>query len=472
MQPQNNRSPPARPPSVNQVLETEECLALSALYGRKRVTRELRRLLESMRRALANGSSFSMQQLLGSLGDRLQSGSTRQLTAVFNLTGILLHSNLGRARLAEEAIEALREAAGACNLEYDLDLGGRGERDSHAEQLICDLTGAEAALLVNNNAAAVLLCLNSLALHREVPVSRGELVEIGGSFRIPDIMRRAGCTLVEVGATNRTHLADYAAAAGRNTAAVMQVHSSNYRIQGFTHAVGTEELSRLCRQHDLPLIHDLGSGTLLDLQQFGLAREPQVAEVLEAGADLVTFSGDKLLGGPQAGVIAGKKSLVEVLRGNPLKRALRIDKLSLAALLATLRLYQRPDHLRERLPTLRLLSRSRNQIRKTAARIKVQLEKQLSGFQVQVTDCESQIGSGALPVDQLPSAAVSISMPDASQKPLIALARQLRSLPRPVTGRLHRGRLLLDMRCLEESEEADFLAQLLQLEVSSEGSPE
>ena len=454
------------------VLETEWGLALINQYGRNQVREEVRHTLARLRDGLLTGQvNLSMAALLSRLEEQLQSLGPRPLVAVFNLTGTVLHTNLGRAPLAETALEAIRTVAGACNLEYDLDQGKRDQRDRPVEKLVCDLTGAEAALLVNNNAAAVLLCLNTLALNRQVPVSRGELVEIGGSFRVPDIMQRAGCSLVEVGTTNRTHLADFAAALGRETGAVMQVHTSNYRIQGFTLAVATGELSALCRKHGLPLINDLGSGTLIDLQRFGLPGEPTVSSVLEAGADLVTFSGDKLLGGPQAGIVAGRRELVQRLRRNPLQRALRVDKLTLAALLATLKLFQQPDRLQQQLPTLRLLCRSRRTIHNTAQRISNVMANQLTAFKVEVTDCWSQIGSGALPVGQLPSSAVAVSLPEGGQKALLQLQQGLRNLPRPVIGRLHQGRLLLDMRCLEATDEAAFLAQLPRLELQNDRRP-
>jgi L-seryl-tRNA(Ser) seleniumtransferase len=374
---------------------------------------------------------------------------------VFNLTGTVLHTNLGRAQLAEEAIQAAVEAMRSpTTLEYDLSGGGRGERDDHIAPWLRRLTGAEAATAVNNNAAAVLLVLNALAEGREVIVSRGELIEIGGAFRIPDIMARSGCRLVEVGTTNRTHLKDYAAAIGPDTAAIMKVHPSNYAIAGFTKAVPAAELVPLAREKGLPLIEDLGSGTLVDLETWGLPHEPTAREAIEAGVDVVTFSGDKLLGGPQAGLIVGRRHLLERIARNPMKRALRLDKVRLAALEATLRLYADPARLAERLPTIRALARPAAEIRALAERILPALAAALEpGAEVAIEPVRGQIGSGALPVDLLPSFALAIRA-----NGLDRLADAFRGLPIPVIGRIGAGRLYFDLRTLDD--EAAFVGQL------------
>ncbi len=379
---------------------------------------------------------------------------------MFNLTGTVLHTNLGRAIQAESAVEAVASAMRALvTLEYDLDDAGRGHRDRAIADLLCQITGAEDACIVNNNAAAVLLMLAATASGREVVVSRGELVEIGGAFRIPDVMRQAGCQLHEVGTTNRTHAKDYRQAVNDNTALLMKVHTSNYSIEGFTKAVDEAELAAIGRELDVPVVADLGSGSLVDLSQYGLPKEPMPQEMIAAGVSLVSFSGDKLLGGPQAGIIVGKRALIAQLQSHPLKRALRADKMTLAALEATLRLYQHPEALREKLPTLRLLTRPAEEIRVLAERLQPDLAAHYADFAVSVGACQSQIGSGSLPVDRLPSAALTFTPHDGRGSRLEALAVRWRALPCPVIGRIYDGRLWLDLRCLED--ETRFMEMLL-----------
>jgi L-seryl-tRNA(Ser) seleniumtransferase len=351
------------------------------------------------------------------------------------------------------------------NLEFDLEGAARGERDSHIERWLTRLTGGEAAAVVNNNAAAVYLALNTLAPRKEVVVSRGELIEIGGAFRIPDIMARSGCKLREVGTTNRTHLKDYAEAIGPSTAAIMKVHTSNYAIQGFTASVPEAELAGLAHDHGIPLIVDLGSGMLVNLEDYGLPHEPTPAQALANGADVVTFSGDKLLGGPQAGLIVGRKELVARIRKNPMKRALRVDKMTLAALDAVLQLYANPERLKTELPTLRFLTRSADEISQQAQRILHHAAAAVGDrAHAHVTHCSSQIGSGSLPVDSLPSAGIAIegggrSKSSAAQR----IAAAFRALPVPVIGRISEGAFLMDLRCLDD--EAGFVAQLAQLKL-------
>lgn len=450
-------------PAIDELLRTNEAGALCVRYGRELVTDILREVTAAARARLAADTDVMATDAAGLLtaaATRLASLMAPTLRPVFNLTGTVLHTNLGRAPLPAEAIEAMcAVAANPANLEFDLASGKRGDRDSLVEEWICRLTGAQAATVVNNNAAAVLLLLNTLALRREVLVSRGELVEIGGAFRVPDVMARAGARLVEVGTTNRTHAADFSSAIGAKTALVMKVHTSNYSIEGYTAVVPETELAAIAHARDLPCVVDLGSGTLIDLTHYGLPREPTVADTIAAGADLVTFSGDKLLGGPQAGIIAGRADLVRRIKRNPMKRALRVDKLTLAALGAVLRLYADPARLRERLPSLRLLTRSADDIAELARRVAPAVGAAVgNAAAVAIVACRSQIGSGALPVDLLPSWALELRPRTAGGRAPEKLARAFRALPQPVIGRIADGALLFDLRCLDDA--AAFIAQL------------
>lgn len=394
------------------------------------------------------------------LSETLQTIMHNKLQPVLNLTGTVLHTNLGRALLAEQAIESVNSVMRhAVTLEYDLDDATRGHRDHPISELLCKLTGAEAACIVNNNAAAVLLMLATVAMGKQVIVSRGELVEIGGAFRIPDVMRQAGCQLVEVGTTNRTHLHDYQQAISEDTALLMKVHTSNYAIQGFSKSVSEAELVELAAQHQLPVIVDLGSGSLIDLQQFGLPKEPMPQALITTGVDLISFSGDKLLGGPQAGIIIGKKHWIDKIQKHPLKRALRVGKLTLAALEATLRLYLQPDKLQQQLPTLYLLTKSQSDIQIVADKLLPQLQMLYAEhFIVQSEPCLSQIGSGSLPIDRLPSYALTFSAKDGRGSRLEALAQRWRQAKIPVIGRIQEGKLWLDLRCL--TDETLLLEQL------------
>ena len=438
-----------RLPSVDQVLRTPTAALAIEQYGRSAVVDAVRAALASARkdRQVLPGDELAAAALA-----LLEARAQPSLRPVFNLTGTVLHTNLGRALLAQAAIDAAVAAMQtAVALEFDIASGRRGERDDHVRTLLCELTGAEDATVVNNNAAAVLLALNTLAKGRETIVSRGELIEIGGAFRLPDIMARAGTTLREVGTTNRTHLRDFAAAIGPLTGLVLKVHTSNYAISGFTAVAPTSQLAELAHRHGVPLVEDLGSGTLIDLEEWGLPHEPTVAEALTAGADLVTFSGDKLLGGPQAGLVVGRADLIAVLAKNPLKRALRLDKIRLAALEAVLRLYADPDRLAWRLPTLRLLTRPAAEIEALATRLLPALSAALDGIAgVEIAACKSQIGSGALPVSLLPSAGLALRPVASSGKAVELLAQRLRELPIPVVGRIENGRVVLDLRCLED----------------------
>lgn len=454
-------------PSLDRLLRLPQLAALIDAHGRSRITHLLRARLQDLRECIANGKlsqgalerAIDGEALAGAIATAIDADARHDLQPLFNLTGTILHTNFGRALLPANAVDAVTRAmASPVDLEFDLAHGRRGDRDARTRALVCELTGAEAATVVNNNAAAVLLLLNTLANRREVIVSRGELVEIGGAFRIPDVMRSAGAKLVEVGTTNRTHPSDYAGAIGPRTALLMEVHASNYAITGFTAKVDTAGLAEIARRHGLPLAVDLGSGSLCDLATFGLPHEPTVQETLAAGADLVAFSGDKLLGGPQAGIIAGRADLIARINRNPLKRALRMDKMGLAALEAVLALYREPELLAQRLPTLQALTRSHADIHAQAQRLLGPLRQALpSDCTIEIAAMDSQVGSGAQPQALLASAGLRVAT--AKRGGLDRLAKRLRGLPRPVIGRIADDALWLDLRCLDQTDEAAFLAQ-------------
>lgn len=451
------------PPSIDAMMGWPEMADLAGRFGRLPLRDCARDAATAIR---ARTLSPEPAVVAAFCAARLAAAYAPSQRRVINLTGTVLHTNLGRALLAEEAASAALEAMRhPTTLEYDLEDGRRGERDAHVAPWLTRLTGAEAAIAVNNNAGAVFLLLRALAEGREVIVSRGELVEIGGSFRVPDIMREAGCRLIEVGTTNRTHLADYERAIGPDTALIMKVHTSNYAVRGFTASVGAAELAPLARARGIPVVEDLGSGTLVDLRRWGLPHEPTAAQSISAGVDAVTFSGDKLLGGPQAGFIAGRADLIGRIAKHPLKRALRLDKMRLAATEATLKLYADPDRLARALPTLALLTRAESDIEAAARRLHGLLAAPLAerGLRLDVAPCRGQIGSGALPLDLMPSWALTLRRESHGAQGgggLEALAKALRSFAVPVIGRLDDGRLWLDLRCLSAEDEGVLAAQL------------
>ncbi len=439
----------------------EKLLALPALepfvcrYHRSYVADSIRTVLASIRQEIMAGAitgAITETEIVRRVEAVIASDNRSPLRSVVNATGTVLHTNLGRALLAQAAVdEVVRVATSPVTLEYDLSEGGRGDRDEVIEADLLALTGAEAATVVNNNAAAVLLALNTLAEGKEGIVSRGELVEIGGSFRIPDVMRKSGVSLREVGTTNRTRLQDYAEAITPQTGVLLKVHPSNYRIIGFTSTVELEELVALGRAQQIPVMEDLGAGALIDLAQYGLPREPVVAERVAAGVDVVTFSGDKLLGGPQAGLIVGHAEYINRIKKNPLKRALRPDKLTLAALSATLRLYRRSPALTAELPTLRWLTRPRAEMDAIATQALPLLQARLGeGFAITVEDAGAQIGSGALPEEELPSRVITIRHPQFSAE---KIAARFRASDPPILGRIRDGAFLLDLRGIFAAEE-------------------
>jgi len=467
IKPQSTQPIQSSLPSVHHVLELSIVADLIAEFGKPLVTHAIRVTLGQIRDLLATAGELAWAQtkeenFILRIKSQLAELTDMSLRPVINLTGTVLHTNLGRAPLPEEAIQAVTVmASGASNLEFDLSSGFRGDRDSHLENQICRLTGAEAATVVNNNAAAVLLTLNSLALRKEVLVSRGELVEIGGSFRIPDIMARANCKLREVGTTNRTHLYDFEEGLNLRTAMILKAHTSNFKIMGYTRAVNESELVGLAKKVQIPFVIDLGSGSLINISEFGLPHESTVKETLSRGADLVTFSGDKLLGGPQCGIIAGRKDLIVRIKKNPMKRALRVDKMTIAALSAVLGIYEDPARAVQKIPALRMLARPEIEIRAMAERLLPLVASKLeANAVVETVACKSQVGSGTLPIDTLPSAGLAIS-PKSKKRggaSLKLLAAAFRNLPLPVIGRIHDSTLIFDLRCLEN--EAPFIQQL------------
>jgi L-seryl-tRNA(Ser) seleniumtransferase len=449
-------------PSVDQILTLLQIQKLNNITSHKNIVSSIRETLENIRQEIMNLSEeeiltydLSLAQLIRQIEKTIEKNTTMSLRPVINATGVVLHTNLGRSLLSEEVKEALWSVASEYStLEIDVDTGERGSRYTHVEKLLCKLTKAESSLVVNNNAAAVTLVLTTLAKDKEVIVSRGELVEIGGSFRIPEVMEQSGAKLVEVGSTNKTHLKDYENAINDNTGALLKVHTSNYKILGFTKSVSTQEIVELARKHNLPSIEDVGSGVLIDLTQYGLSPEPTVQGVVAAGMDIVTFSGDKLLGGPQAGIIIGKKKYIDLIKRHPLNRALRIDKLTLAALEATLKIYEEEEDIINRIPTLRMLTVQKETLYKRAQELKDRLTSSLENFaQIKIEESQSQVGGGALPLEKLPTYVVSCYSENISTS---QLEKELRYADKPIFARIFKDRVCFDMRTLTDKDIEDI----------------
>ena len=452
-------------PQIETLLRQPALRDLASTTSHDETVDALRGILDRLRHALRTGETdtlpdFTSVPFARQVAEAVEAGRAASLRPLINATGILIHTNLGRARLAPEAVAAMQTvAAQAVNLEYDIDTGKRGSRHSHTERLICQLTGAEAAVVVNNCAAAVLLGLMATAQGRKVIASRGELIEIGGAFRLPDVIAQSGAELREVGTTNKTRLSDYAQAVDEDTAVLLKSHASNFRIVGFTSAPDRAELAQLARAQDVILMEDLGSGVLIDLAPWGLADEPVVRDILRAGVDLVMFSGDKLLGGPQAGIIAGRADIVARLRTHPLMRAVRIDKLSLAALEATLRLYLPPNDPMARVPVLQMLAAPLAQLRARAEAIVEAVGGHWPGG-IEVVETRARVGAGAMPEQDIPSFGVALTRDGQSAETLAGLLRAART---PVIGRIRKDRVLLDMRGMTEDEAPALIATLDQI---------
>ena len=442
-------------PSIDYLLKHGRCDALLTRYNREYVTQHCRTVIDQMRLEIRQSRGVidvSDDSILDRIEHRIFADSRPGHVRVVNATGTILHTNLGRALLSRPAIDAMVEVADhPINLEFDLIAGKRGKREETLQDLLVGLTGAEAATVVNNNAAAVLLGLNTLAEGKEVIVSRGELIEIGGAFRIPEIMAKSGAILREVGATNRTHPADYENAINEKTALLLKVHTSNYKVVGFTAEVTLEQLVAMGKKHQLPVMEDLGSGALIDLSRYGLPKEPIVAERIQAGADVVTFSGDKILGGPQAGLMVGKRDLIGRMNRNHLQRALRCGKLTLAALEATLRRYRQSPNIVQEIPTLRAFTRPMDEIRAMGEALVPKLATALGDeFRIALQESTAQIGSGALPTEELPTVVVGVEHPKLSAH---AIAQKFRAANPPIIGRIKDDRFLLDLRTIFDADE-------------------
>lgn len=441
-------------PSVDEILKSDKGLEWQESFPRRYVLKAIREIIEEKRQAILRDElkEISMESMLPDIQHRVEKLSSFSLKPVINATGVVIHTNLGRSILSDEILENVKKVAcGYSNLEYDLGKGERGKRYSHIQRLLNEITGAESSLIVNNNAAAVFVCLTALAKGKEVIVSRGELVEIGGSFRVPDVMASSGAILREVGTTNKTHLHDYEKAINENTALLLKVHQSNFRTIGFTKQVEIEDLATLGRKHNIPVMFDLGSGCLIDLKPSGVHSEPTVQEVVKSGCDIVTFSGDKLLGGPQGGVIAGKTDIIETISRHPLMRAVRVDKMTLSALEAVLMLYIDEDKAKKEIPTLRMLLQDVNEIKARAKKIATRLHREIKEnvAEIDVVGDSSQSGGGALPEIEFKTYVIAIKPKKLSVN---KLEERLRHGNPPIIARIKEDALIIDARTMRDRE--------------------
>ncbi|MGB3368307.1 MAG: L-seryl-tRNA(Sec) selenium transferase [Acidaminobacteraceae bacterium] len=444
-------------PKVDEILLDDRLVEILSEVPRTLVVDCIRVELEKMRnqvKALSDDEikcfDVSYEPIIESIMGLINKKYEYKLKRVINGTGVVLHTNLGRSLISEEIRNHVMDVAcNYSNLEFDIENGKRGSRYSHVEELICMLTGAEAALVVNNNAAAVMLVLSTMTSGKEVIVSRGQLVEIGGSFRIPEVMKWSGAKLVEIGTTNKTHLEDYEDAITDNTSALLKVHTSNYKILGFTSDVDIKDLSELGKKHDIPVIEDIGSGSLIDYSKFGLTKEPTVKESIDSGADVVTFSGDKMLGGPQAGIIVGKQRYIEMMKKNHLTRALRVDKMTFAALEGTLKCYLDEAKAIKQIPTVRMLSMTYHEISLKADALYKELDGKLEDASIEIVDGKSEVGGGSMPLEKMDSRLLSIKHKTKSTNQFVS---DLREVQVPLIGRIHEDKLLLDLRTIDEKE--------------------
>lgn len=461
-------------PSVSQLLENPQLKQMVETVNHNVVVDGVRSFLDELREQVGNAAEEvsipSANELAEKIADWLKSEEKPYLRPVINGTGIILHTGLGRAPLSRDALDAISEISeGYASVEVDLKTGDRGQRIKSVERLLCELTGAEAAAVVNNNAAATMLTLSAIASGTEVIVSRGQLIEIGGSYRLPDVMECSGAKLREVGTTNKTHLADYERAISEETGALLKVHPSNFEVVGFTKTVSTRELVQLASRHNLPVIDDVGSGALIDFSQFGLMDEPVVGESIKDGADVVLFSGDKLIGGPQCGIIIGKRKYIDKVLKNPLMRAMRVDKMTLAALAATLRAYRNPESAQQEIPILRMLSMPIENLHLRADKIAKQISHLPSVGTCDIVEDQAMLGGGSLPTQKIPTWCIAISTPDQS---INSLANRLRQSNPSVIGRVQKDRLFIDMRTVQPSQDADLVAVFEAIDKKTEpGTP-